>query len=106
MIPRSWSARSPGKALEGNVGECTWRTFVHPLGCTHKLRESLELVQLPSVACKYKPVQNRIVVLVDRLPEPFAVARHLDHLVRLLWIEDIPAFDKLRDAIQAGEVRG
>jgi hypothetical protein len=54
------------------------------------------------VAGKYKAVKNGIVALVDRFPEPFTMTGHLDNLVWLLWIEDVPAFDERRNAIQIG----
>ena len=50
-------------------------------------------------------MEDRVIALVDRLPKSFAMARHLDHLVWLLRVVDVPAFDKLRDTIQIGETR-
>ena len=63
----------------------------------HELRESRELIKLAPFTGKDKPVENMVIDLVDRLPEPFAMARHLDHLVWLgiLRVIDIPAFDEL-----------
>ena len=55
------------------------------------------------MAGKDKLVENEIVVLIDRLPEPSAMTRHLDPRMCLLWVQDVPALDKLRDAIQIGE---
>ena len=53
-----------------------------------------------------KPVENEIVVLIDRLPEPSVMTRHLDPRMCLLWVEDVPTLNKLRDAVQIGERRG
>jgi len=50
-------------------------------------------------------VENEVIVLINRLPEPFMMSQHHDPLVCLLWVEDIPAFDILRDAAQPGEIR-
>ena len=58
------------------------------------------------MAGKHKSVENGIVVLVDRLPEPFPMTRYLDCLIWLLWVVDIPSFHKLRNTIQIGEGRG
>ena len=82
------------------------RTATHFLGCTHELGESRELVQLAPMTSQDKPVENGVIVLVDRPPEPFAMTRHLDHLVRLLRVVDVPTVDKLRDAVQIGKTRG
>ena len=58
------------------------------------------------MASKDKPVENEIVVLIDRLPEPSVMTRHLDPRMCLLWVQDVPALDKLCDAVQIGERRG
>jgi len=51
-------------------------------------------------------VENGIILLTDRVPEPFTVTGHLDHFVRQLRIEYVPAIDKLYHTIQVSQMRG
>ena len=51
-------------------------------------------------------MENGIVVLIDRLAKSFTMSQHLGLFVWLLWIQDIPAIEKLRDTVQIGQMRG
>ena len=94
------------RGQKGMLSKSTGRTLVHFLCRTHKLREGGEFVQLVPMAGKDEPMENGVVVLVDRPSESSTMTRHLDNLVGFLWIEDVPTIDKTCDAVQIGEARG
>jgi hypothetical protein len=96
----------PEKCQKGALDQSIDRTPIHFLGCMDKVSECHELVQLAAMTGKDEPVEHKIIILVDRLADPFTMTRHLDHAVWLLWIKDASSFDKLCDTTQIDGTRG